>query len=54
MNGGNSSVFKKNSVSCTTHPNENSGATGVFIAKVTYHEKQRQFDVRYRRYYTAG
>ncbi len=36
MNGGNTGVFKKNSVSSTTHPHENSGATGVYIAKATY------------------
>ncbi len=36
MSGGNTGVFKKNSVSSTTHPHENSGATGVYIAKATY------------------
>ncbi len=29
MNGGNTGVFKKNSVCSSTHPHENSGATSV-------------------------
>jgi len=36
MNGGNTSVFKKNSVCSSTHPHENSGATSVYVAKATY------------------
>ncbi len=30
MNGGNTGVFKKNSVCSSTHPHENSGATSVY------------------------
>ncbi len=33
MNGGNTGIFKKNSVSSTTHPHENSGSTGVYHSK---------------------
>ncbi len=33
MNGGNTGVFKKNSASSTTHPHENSSATGVYHSK---------------------
>ncbi len=33
MNGDNTGVFKKNNVSSTTHPHENSGATGVYQSK---------------------
>ncbi len=33
MNGGNTTIFKKNSVSSTTHPHENSGTTGVYHNK---------------------
>ncbi len=36
MNGGNTGVFKKNSVCSATHPHENSGATSVYIEKATY------------------
>ncbi len=36
MNGGNTGVFKKNSVCSSTHPLENSGATSVYIEKATY------------------
>ncbi len=36
MNGGNTGLFKKNSVCSSTHPHENSGATGVYIEKATY------------------
>ncbi len=36
MNGGNTGVFKKNSVCSSTHPHENSSATGVYIEKATY------------------
>ncbi len=36
VNGGNTGVFKKNSVSSTTHPHENSDATGVYTAKATW------------------
>ncbi len=36
MNGGNTGVFKKNSVCSSTHPDENSGSTGVYIEKATY------------------
>ncbi len=31
MNGGNTGIFKKNNVCSSTHPNENSSATGVYI-----------------------
>ncbi len=33
MNDGNTSIFKKNSVSNTTHPHENSDATCVYHNK---------------------
>ncbi len=33
MNGGNTGVFKKNSVSSTIHSHENSGTTGVYHSK---------------------
>ncbi len=36
MNGGNTGVFKKNSVCSSTHPHENSGTTSVYIEKATY------------------
>ncbi len=36
MNGSNTGVFKKNSVCSSTHPHENSGATGVYIETATY------------------
>ncbi len=36
MNGGNTGVFKKNSVCSSTHPHENSGTTSVYIKKATY------------------
>ncbi len=36
MNGGNTGIFKKNSVCSSTHPHENSGATSVYIEKATY------------------
>ncbi len=36
MNGGNTGVFKKNSVCSSTHPDENSSATCVYIEKATY------------------
>ncbi len=36
MNGGNTGVFKKNSVCSSTHPHENSGITSVYIEKTTY------------------
>ncbi len=36
MNGGNTGVFKKNSVCSSTHPHENSGANRVYIEKATY------------------
>ncbi len=36
MNGGNTGIFKKNSVYSSTHPHENSGATSVYIAEATY------------------
>ncbi len=36
MNGGNTSVFNKISVSSSTHPHENSSTTSVYIEKATY------------------
>ncbi len=36
MNGGNTGVFKKNSVFSSTHPHENSSATSVYLEKATY------------------
>ncbi len=36
MNGGNTGVFKKNSVSSSTHPHETSRTTSVYIEKATY------------------
>ncbi len=33
MNGGNTGVFKKNTVCSSTHPHGNSGATGVYIER---------------------
>ncbi len=36
MNGGNTGVFKKNSVCSSTHPHENSGTTSVYLEKATY------------------
>ncbi len=36
MNGGNTGVFKKNSVCSSTHPDENSSTTSVYIEKATY------------------
>ncbi len=36
MNGGNTGVFKENSVCSSTHPHENSSATSVYIEKATY------------------
>ncbi len=36
MNGGNTGVFKKNSVCSSTHPHENSSTTSVYIEKATY------------------
>ncbi len=36
MNGGNTGIFKKNSVCSSTHPHENSSATSVYIEKATY------------------
>ncbi len=36
MNGGNTGLFKKNSVCSSTYPHENSGATSVYIEKATY------------------
>ncbi len=36
MNGGNTGVFKKNSVCRSKHPHENNGATSVYIEKATY------------------
>ncbi len=35
-------VFKKNSVSSTTHPNENSGATGVYHSKGNISDEFRE------------
>ncbi len=36
MNGGNTGIFKKNSVCSSAHPHENSSATSVYIEKATY------------------
>ncbi len=36
MNGGNTGVFKKNSVCSSTDPHENSSTTSVYIEKATY------------------
>ncbi len=33
MNGGNTGILMKNSVSSTTHPNQNSGTTGAYHSK---------------------
>ncbi len=38
MNGGNTGVFKKNSVCSSTHPHENNGTISVYIEKATYHD----------------
>ena len=44
MNGDNSGVFMQNSESSTTHPHENSGATGVYHSKgnVSYEFHERR------------
>ncbi len=44
MNGGNTGVFKKNSVCSSTHPHENSGATSVYIEK-TLPEFRRRWNL---------
>ncbi len=36
MNGGNTGIFKKNSVCSSTHSHENRGTTSVYIEKATY------------------
>ncbi len=36
MNGGNTGVFKKNSICSFTHPHENNGTSSVYIEKATY------------------
>ncbi len=36
MNGGNTGIFKKNSLCSSTQPHENSGATSVYTEKATY------------------
>ncbi len=43
MNGGNTGIFNKNSVS-STHPHENSGATGVYHnkGKLSYEFHERR------------
>ncbi len=33
LNGGDTGIFKKNSVCSSTHPHENSGTTSVYIEK---------------------
>ncbi len=40
MNGSNTGIFKKNSVCSSTHPHENSGATG--ISNVSYAFRERR------------
>ncbi len=36
MNGDNTGIFKKNSISSSTHPHETSGTTSVYVEKATY------------------
>ncbi len=40
MNGGNTGVFKKNSVCSSTHPHENSGATSISNVSDEFRERR--------------